>query len=89
MLPPTRPNALLQVSEAISEESRLTGQVMDGLEAAMDAARASLRQTMRRLGLAYQQSRSNHMLYLFLFAIALFFAVYFWSKVYRFLKWIF
>ena len=78
-----------QVSEAIHEENRLTGQVMDSLEGAMDQARASLKKTMRRLGRAYEQSRSNHMLYLILFALALFFGLYFWNRLYRLLKWIF
>jgi hypothetical protein len=62
---------------------------MEGLESAMEQARGSLRKTMKRLGRAYQQSRSNHMTYLLLFAILLFFGVYFWNKVYRFLTWIF
>ena len=86
---PPRPTACLQVSQAIGEESRLTTQVMEGLESAMEQARGSLRKTMKRLGRAYQQSRSNHMTYLLLFAILLFFGVYFWNKVYRFLTWIF
>lgn len=77
------------MSEAIGEESRLTGQVMEGLEAAMDQARASLRKTMKRLGRAYEQSRSNHMLYLILFALALFFGVFFWNKLRRLLGWVF
>jgi hypothetical protein len=80
---------LKQVSEAIQEENRLTGQVMDSLEGAMDQARASLKKTMRRLGRAYEQSRSNHMLYLILFALALFFGLYFWNRLHRLLKWIF
>lgn len=80
---------LKQVSEAISEENRLTAKVMDGLETAMDQARASLRKTMKRLNRAYADSKSNHMLYLVLFAVALFFAVFFWNKVQRLLKWIF
>ena len=62
---------------------------MEGLEAAMDQARASLKKTMKRLGRAYEQSRSNHLLYLVLFALALFFAVFFWNKVRRLLAWIF
>ncbi|KAL4447674.1 hypothetical protein ABPG75_004893 [Micractinium tetrahymenae] len=80
---------LKQVSEAISEENRLTAQVMDGLETAMDQARASLRKTMKRLNRAYADSKSNHMLFLILFAVALFFAVYFWNKVHRLIKWVF
>lgn len=46
----------------------------------MDQARASLRKTMKRLNRAYADSKSNHMLYLVLFAVALFFAVFFWNK---------
>lgn len=86
--PPASPRRR-QVSQAIQEENRLTGQVMDSLEGAMDQARASLKKTMRRLGRAYEQSRSNHMLYLILFALALFFGLYFWNRLYRLLKWIF
>jgi hypothetical protein len=77
------------VSEAIGEENRLTAQVMDSLETAVEQARLSLRKTMKRLGRAYRQSKSNHMLYLVLFALAMFFAVYSWSKLSRLLKWIF
>lgn len=49
----------------------------------MDQARASLRKTMKRLNRAYADSKSNHMLYLILFALALFFAVFFWNKARR------
>ena len=61
---------------------------MDGLEGAMEQARASLKKTMKRLGRAYTQSKSNHMLYLVLFALALFFALFFWAKLHRVLRWI-
>lgn len=55
----------------------------------METARAGLKQTMKRLSRAYRESKSNHMLYLFLFAIALFFVVYAWNRVLNFLRWIF
>jgi len=77
------------VSEAIAEENRLTSQVMEGLETAMEQARLSLKKTMKRLNRAYTQSKSNHMLYLILFALGLFFFVYFWNRVIRLLRWIF
>lgn len=77
------------MSEAIGEENRLTAQVMDSLETAVEQARLSLRKTMKRLGRAYQQTKSNHMLHLMVFAISLFFLVYFWAKVHRLIKWIF
>ncbi|KAI3429452.1 hypothetical protein D9Q98_005545 [Chlorella vulgaris] len=79
---------LKQVSEAIGEENRLTAQVMDSLETAMEQARLSLRKTMKRLGRAFRQSKSNHMLYLMLFGLAMFFAVFFWSKLSRLWKWV-
>lgn len=76
------------MSEAIGEENRLTAQVMDSLETAMEQARLSLRKTMKRLGRAFRQSKSNHMLYLMLFGLAMFFAVFFWSKLSRLWKWV-
>jgi hypothetical protein len=58
-------------------------------ESAMDTARLTLKKTLRRLDRVAKKSRSNHMVYVFLFAIALFMVVYAWSKVYRLLKWVF
>lgn len=80
---------LKEVSSAIHEENKLTRQVMEGLEDAMEKARATLKKTMKRIDRAYRDSKSKHMLYLFLFAMAAFFIVYAWTKVYRFLKWLF
>lgn len=76
------------MSEAIGEESKLTASVMDSLEGAMDQARASLRKTMRRLNRAWEDGKGgNHVLHLVLFAICLFFALYFWHKLWRILRW--
>lgn len=55
----------------------------------MEQARASLGQAMRKLRRAYRQSKSNHMLWVTLFALALFFAVYAWNRTYKLLSWIF
>lgn len=80
---------LKQVSTAISEESRLTSQVLETLENAMETAQLTLKVTMKRLNRAYRRSKSNHMVYLLLFALALFFAVYIWNRIYSFLSWVF
>lgn len=77
------------MSEAISEETRLTSQVMESLEAALDQARQTLRQAMKKLNRAFRSSKSNHMTYVFVFALAIFFAVYWWNKVFKFLRWLF
>ncbi len=58
-------------------------------EDAMEKARATLKKTMKRMDRAYRDSKSNHMLYLFVFALAAFFIIYAWHRVYRLLKWLF
>ena len=80
---------LKQVSFAIQEENQLTKGVMDSLESAMETARLTLRQTIKRLDRVAKKTRSNHVLYVFLFGIALFFVAYAWAKVHKFLKWLF
>jgi hypothetical protein len=80
---------LKQVSSAIQEENHLTKQVMDGLESAMETARLTLKQTVKRLDRVARKTKSNHVVYVFLFGIALFFIAYFFSRVHRFLKWLF
>ena len=57
-------------------------------EEAMEKARAGLRKTMRRLNRTYEQSKSNHILYLLLFAVGVFVLLYSWLKFYRLVKWI-
>jgi protein transport protein SFT1 len=80
---------LKQVSSAIQEENQLTKQVMDGLESAMETARLTLKQTVKRLDRVARKTKSNHVLYVLLFGIALFFIAYFFAKVNRVLRWIF
>lgn len=80
---------LKQVSSAIQEENQLTKQIMDGLESAMETARLTLKQTVKRLDRVARKTKSNHVLYVFLFGITLFFVAYFWIRVHRFLKWLF
>ena len=54
----------------------------------MEKARTGLRKTMRRLNRTYEQSKSNHILYLLLFAVGVFVLMYSWLKFYRLVKWI-
>ena len=62
---------------------------MDGLESAMETARLTLKQTVKRLDRVARKTKSNHVLYVFLFGVGLFFVAYFWIKVHKFLKWLF
>ncbi len=55
----------------------------------MEKARTGLRKTMRRLNRTYEQSKSNHILYLLLFAVGVFILMYSWLKFYRLVKWLF
>lgn len=57
-------------------------------EEAMEKARAGLRKTVRRLNRTYEQSKSNHILYLLLFAVGVFTVLYTWIKFYRMIRWI-
>jgi 3-methyladenine DNA glycosylase/8-oxoguanine DNA glycosylase len=80
---------LKQVSTAIAEESRLTQQVLDSLEHAIQAAQVNLKATMKRLNRVFKRAKSNHMIYLLVFALAVFFAVFMFNKIHGFLAWIF
>jgi protein transport protein SFT1 len=80
---------LKEVSSAIHEENRLTSQVMDSLMGVMETARLTLRQTMKKLDRVARKTRSNHVVYVVLFAFALIMGAYFWSRVSRMLRWLF
>jgi protein transport protein SFT1 len=80
---------LKQVSTAIAEESRLTQQIVDSLEHAIQAAQMNLKATMKRLNRVFKRAKSNHMVYLLVFALAMFFAVFMFNKIHGFLAWIF
>jgi hypothetical protein len=58
-------------------------------ESAMETARLTLRKTVKRLDRVARKTRSNHVVYVFLFGLALFMAFYAWTKVQRLLAWIF
>ena len=80
--------AVLQMSRAIGEESKLQKEQAESLEDLMEKAKVELKRGMRRLNRAFQQSKSNHLLYLVLFCIAVFAFLYVWAKFYRLMKWI-
>lgn len=55
-------------------------------EDVMDNAKLAMRRGMKRLNRAFAQSKSNHLLYLALFVVGIFFVVMFWAKAARFLR---
>lgn len=77
---------LKQVARAIGEENVLQAQAASSLEEALEQASLAMKKGMRRVNRALQQSKSNHFLYLALFCLAVFFALYLWARVYRFIK---
>lgn len=77
---------LKQVARAIGEENVLQGQAASSLEDVLDQASVAMKKGMRRVNRALQQSKSNHFMYLALFCLAIFFALYLWARIYRFVK---
>ena len=63
------------MSHAIGREAKQQGELLDSLESAMDQAQAALRMGMKRLDGAMKNAKSNHILYLLLFAVAMVFLV--------------
>lgn len=78
-----------QLAYAIEDERKQQDEVISGLQDALDKAGLMMKRAQRRLNITYKQARSNHLLFLVLFAFALFFSVYMLSKLYRLGKWIF
>lgn len=77
---------LKQVAHAIGEENVLQAQAANSLEEVLDQAGVAMKKGIRRVNRALQQSKSNHFLYLALFCLAIFFALYLWARLYRFVK---
>lgn len=74
---------------AIEEERKLQGAEINSLEELMDKAKLKLGQARRRLNVVFKQSRSNLMLYVVLFIIAMIMVVFILNKLRRLGKWIF
>ena len=77
---------LKNVSKAIREEASITGKILETLESSMDMAKVTLKQTMKRLDRVSKKTRSNHVLYVVLFGVLIFFCVFFWLKVRNLLR---
>lgn len=77
-----------QLSQAIGEENKLSKAAAEGLEEALEKARAALSRGLRRVNRALRQGRSNHMIYLVVFAFAVLIGVYVWAKLYRMVRWL-
>lgn len=54
----------------------------------MEKAKLMLSKAMRRINVVYKTSRSNLMLYVVLFAVAIFTVVYILKKLYRLGRWV-
>lgn len=55
----------------------------------MEKAKMALKRATKRLNVAYKQAKSNHLLYLVLFCLFIFFGVYVLSRLYRMGRWVF
>lgn len=80
------PNAM-QMSMAIGEENKLQKQAAETLSEYMEQAQVALNKGMRRVNKALRQSKSNHLLYLALFCLAIFFLLYFLIRTYKLITW--
>jgi hypothetical protein len=58
-------------------------------EESMEKARSALKRSMKRMNKAYEQSKSNHLLYLVLFSLATLLGLYFFAKIVGTVRWIF
>ena len=79
---------LKNVSKAIREEASITGKILETLESSMDMAKVTLKQTMKRLDRVSKKTRRNHVLYVVLFGVVIFFCVFFWLKVRNLLRFV-
>ena len=79
---------LKNVSKLIQEETTITGKILESLESSMDVAKVTLKQTMKKLDRVSKLTRSNHVLFVVLFGVIVFFAVLFWLKVRSFLRFV-
>jgi len=77
----------MQMSMAIGEENKLQKQAAETLSEYMEQAQVALNKGMRRVNKALRQSKSNHLLYLALFCLAIFFLLYFLIRTYKLITW--
>jgi len=79
---------LKNVSKAIREDASITGKILETFESSMDMAKVTLKQTMKRLDRVSKKTRGNHVLYVVLFGVVIFFCVFFWLKVRNLLRFV-
>ncbi|GBF91068.1 hypothetical protein Rsub_03924 [Raphidocelis subcapitata] len=72
-----------QLAYAIDDERKLQGAEISTLEEYMEKAQMMLKKAGQRLNIVSRQSRSWLMLWVLLFAMGLFFAVYVLKKLHR------
>ena len=77
----------MQMSMAIGEENKLQKQAAETLSDYLEQADVALRRGMRRVNKALRQSKSNHLLYLALFCLGVFFMLYFLIRTYKLIAW--
>lgn len=77
----------MQMSMAIGEENKLQKQAAETLSEYLEQADVALRRGMRRVNKALRQSTSNHLLYLALFCLGVFFMLYFVIRTYKLVVW--
>ena len=84
--PPIR--VCLKVSGGSLSFSAVYSKTIHGLlqEEVLDQASLAMKKGMRRVNRALQQSKSNHFMYLAVFCLAIFFALYLWARIYRLVK---
>mmetsp|Transcript_9665 Transcript_9665/g.23987 ORF Transcript_9665/g.23987 Transcript_9665/m.23987 type:complete len:133 (-) Transcript_9665:362-760(-) len=77
------------LARTIEDERKVHGEIINTLEGSMEQAKMALKRASKRLNIAYKQAQSNHLLFLVLFCIFIFFGVYFLARLYRMGRWIF
>ena len=78
----------MQMSMAIGEENKLQKQAAETLSEYLEQADVALRRGLRRVNKALRQSKSNHLLYLALFCLGVFFMLYFLIRTYKLITWL-
>ncbi|XP_011101295.1 bet1-like protein At4g14600 [Sesamum indicum] len=74
---------LRDVAQEIETEAKFQNDFLNQLQMTMIKAQAGVKNNMRRLNKSIIREGSSHVMHVVLFALLLFFFVYFWSKFSR------
>ncbi|XP_051117814.1 bet1-like protein At4g14600 isoform X2 [Andrographis paniculata] len=74
---------LRDVAQEIETEAKFQNNFLNDLQMTLIKAQAGVKNNMRRLNKSIIKEGSNHVMQVILFALVLFFVVYFWSKFTR------